>query len=86
MRGTSIARCWVVMMHNGVAAVDWGDGVFLDVLSNEFFAATEKDVSHRALDADLDWLKRIGRVDDYDVNNVYFVLLPEYTGPETAEE
>ena len=28
------------------------------------------------LDSDLDWLKNIGRVDEYDVNNVFFTTLP----------
>ena len=76
MLGTPITRSWVVMMRSGIPAVDWGDGTFLDVLSGEFFHAGEKGVSHRALDSDLDWLKNIGRVDEYDVNNVFFTTLP----------
>ncbi|GAP07434.1 MAG TPA: hypothetical protein DEQ80_00155 [Anaerolinea thermolimosa] len=77
MRGTPVARSWVVWMRNGVIAVDWGDGVFVDILSNQFFEASQAEVSHRAPDADLDWLRSIGRVEDYDVNNVYFIQLPE---------
>lgn len=77
MHGTPVARSWVVWMRNGGIAIDWGDGMFVDILSNQFFEASEADVSHRALDADLDWLRSIGRVEDYDVNNVYFIQLPE---------
>ena len=76
MHGNPVARNWVVMMRSGTPAVDWGEGMFLDILSGEFFQAEEKDVSHRALDSDLDWLKHIGKVDAYDVNNVFFVILP----------
>ena len=65
------------MMHNGTAAIDWGGGQFLDIRTGEFFHAEEKDVCHRALDAGLDWLKRLGRVDEYDGENVFFFGLPE---------
>lgn len=78
MGGTPIGRGWVVMMHNGVAAIDWGGGIFQDAVTGDFFHAAERDVSHRADDLDLDWLKRLGRVDDYDPINVYFYSLPEY--------
>lgn len=64
-------------MRSGTLAIDWGGGQFQDVISGDFFKAVESDVSHRANDADLDWLKHIGRVDDYDATNVYFVGLPD---------
>jgi hypothetical protein len=85
-RGTPVARSWVVMMRRGIPAVDWGAGTYLDILTNQFFVATEKDVSHRALEADLDWLKRIGRIEEYDVNNVYFTKLPNFSREETEKE
>jgi hypothetical protein len=77
MNGTAVGRNWIVMMHNGVAAIDWGSGLFQDVISGEFFNALEAAVSHRASDADLDWLQHIGRVDNYDINYVYFLGLPD---------
>ena len=77
MGGTPIGRSWVVMMHGGAASIDWGGGLFQDVISGDFFKAVEREVSHRATDAELDWLKHIGRVDDYDNTNVYFVGLPD---------
>jgi hypothetical protein len=83
MRGNPIARSWVVMMHSGVPAVDWGGGIYLDILTGQFFKAVEKDVSHRALDSDLDWLKRIGRVEDYDINNVVLTSLPNLNSIES---
>lgn len=77
MGGTPVGRNWIVMMHSGAAAIDWGGGLFQDAVSGEFFNAVEEDVSHRASDADLDWLKRIGRVEDYDASHVYFTGLPD---------
>ena len=65
------------MMRNGTSAIDWGGGQFLDIRTGDFFHADEKDVSHRALDSDLDWLKRLGRVDEYDGENVFFFGLPD---------
>jgi hypothetical protein len=77
MNGTPIGRSWIVMMRNGVTAIDWGGGQFQDTISGDFFMAVESDVSHRAGNVDLDLLSRIGRVDGYDEVNVYFVGLPE---------
>ena len=77
MGGMPIGRSWVVMMHAGAAAIDWGGGLFQDAISGEFFKATEQQVSHSAGDAELDWLKHIGRIDDYDNTNVYFIGLPD---------
>ena len=72
-----IGRNWIVMMHKGIPAIDWGGGMFQDAISGEFFNAAESEVSHRASDAELDWLKHIGRIDDYDIVNVYFIGLPD---------
>jgi hypothetical protein len=77
MGGTPVGRNWIVIMRSGVTAIDWGGGLFQDAMSGDFFNAVEKDVSHRANDSDLDWLKHVGRVDDYDDTNVYFVGLPD---------
>jgi hypothetical protein len=86
VQGIPITRNWVVMMRTGTPAVDWGGGTFLDVLTGQFFQAEEKDVSHRALNSDLDWLKHIGRVEEYDVNDVFFVTLPNLNRSPAEEE
>ena len=77
MGGAPIGRSWVVIMRTGATAIDWGGGQFQDVISGDFFNAAEREVSHRANDSDLDWLKHIGRVYDYDNTNVYFTGLPD---------
>jgi len=75
--GTPVGRPWVVLLRDGTIAVDWGDCLFQDAVSGEFINVTERQVSHRAQDADLDWLMRIGRVSNYDAQQVYFQNLPE---------
>jgi hypothetical protein len=77
MNGTPVGRNWIVMMHNGVTAIDWGDGQFQDAVSGDFFNAVESNVSHRATNANLDWLLQIGRIDDYNDIYVYFIGLPD---------
>lgn len=77
MGGTPVGRNWIVLMQNGVTAIDWGGGMFQDAVSGEFFKAVESNVSHRASNADLDWLEHIGRVDDYNDTFVYFIGLPD---------
>lgn len=66
------------MLRSGAAAIDYSGGVFLDIIQGEFFQAEENMVSHRAQEGELDWLKRLGHVDEYDSLNVYFNNLPEY--------
>lgn len=75
--GTPVGRSWIVVLRNGIVAVDWGDGEFQDAVTGEFLQVSESQVSHRALDGDLDWLAGIGRVSWYDAQQVYFVNLPE---------
>lgn len=75
--GPPIGRAWVVMMRTNILAIDWGGGQFQDIASGEYFHASEMEVSHRAGDTDLDWLKRLGFVQDYDDRMVYFTHLPD---------
>ena len=75
--GTPVGRAWVVMLHNGTIVIDWGDALFQDAYTGDFIQVSEHQISHRALDNDLDWLRRIGRVDGYDAHQVYFASLPE---------
>ena len=77
--GTPVGRPWIVALRNGTIAIDWGDGVFQDAISGDFLKVPEAQVSHRALDADLDWLIRVGRVSSFDAQQVYFLSLPERT-------
>ena len=77
--GTPVGRPWVVMLRDGTVAIDWGVGLFQDAISGDFMRISESRVSHRAQDVDLEWLIRIGRVSDYDAQQVFFLSLPERT-------
>jgi hypothetical protein len=76
-RGTPVNRVWVVVTRSGVVVIDWGDGIFQDVYSGEFLTCAEGDISHHILDDELEMLKRGGKVDYFDANDVYFNNLPE---------
>ncbi len=75
--GIPVGRSWVVMMQSGVLAIDWGDGLYQEAISGDFFNANDSQVSHGAQSGDLDWLQKIGRVLNYSDQMVYFVDLPE---------
>ena len=76
MQGIPITRNWVVMMRSGTPAVDWGRRHVFRRPHRPVLSGGRKRREYRALNSDLDWLKQIGRVEEYDVNNVFFVILP----------
>lgn len=75
--GTPVDRHWVIVLKDGIIAIDWGDGLFQDVRSGEFIPVAEKDISHHVLNEELDWLIKIGRVGSYNASTVNFHSLPE---------
>jgi len=65
-------------MNNGEVIIDWGDNVFQDVYTGEFLKPKNKDFSrHLIQDPQLDYLKKVGIISDYDHSTVYFNSLPE---------
>lgn len=75
--GTPVNRHCVVMLHKGIPVIDWGNGLFQDILSGEFIHGTEADVSHTIQDDELKQLKNVNRIYRYDANIVYVYPLPE---------
>jgi len=75
--GTPINRQWIIALKDGTIAIDWSDNLFQDVRTGDFIAVNEADVSHHVLNEELDWLVRIGRVDSYSRQTVWFASLPE---------
>jgi hypothetical protein len=75
--GTLIHREWVLVLQSGDIVIDWGEGIFQDVRSGEFLRVPEREVSHRADDEIMEWLKRAGRVVRFDAKLVEFANLPE---------
>ena len=77
MGGIPVKRHWVVVLRNGITAIDWGDGLFQDLESGAFFHGSEAQVSHKILDNELEQLKMIGCVYNFDSNTIYIHPLPE---------
>jgi hypothetical protein len=75
--GTPVARGLVFMLNTGEVVVDWGDGRVQDVLTGEFMNYEERNYGGAVQDADLEILKKNGRVAGYDANVVYLKPLPE---------
>ncbi|HOS53742.1 MAG TPA: hypothetical protein PLW25_04300 [Anaerolineaceae bacterium] len=75
--GTPINRQMVIVLKNGIIAIDWGDGLYQDIRTGDFIPVLETDYSHHILNEELDWLIKIGRVISYDKNTVQSQSLPE---------
>ena len=76
-KGTPIGRPWIVILCDGTIAIDWGDGLYQEAISGDFFSLEGDQVIHRAQDYDLDWLVRVGSIGNFDAQNAYFLDLPE---------
>jgi hypothetical protein len=75
--GTAVNRQWIVITREGSFVIDWGDGLFQDLISGEFVPIGEADISHHPTESELDWLMHIDRVSFYDSKTVYIHNLPE---------
>jgi hypothetical protein len=76
--GLAVHRRWVLVLNNGAIVIDWGDGVFQDLLSGEFLRDISLTGSLVIQDEQLEWLKRTGNISGFDESNVYIKSLPEY--------
>lgn len=79
--GTPIDRTWVVVMRDGTIVVDWGEGLYQDINSGEFYNALDAEISHRVTNEELEWLMHINRVSQFDSRTVYLFNLPERPQP-----
>lgn len=76
--GVPVGRQWVFIQNNGEVVIDWGDNLFQDVYTGEFFSSKGKEFSrHLIQDNLLDYLKRTGLITGYDHTTIYFTSLPE---------
>lgn len=75
--GTPVNRNFVVILRNGIPAIDWGDGLFQDILSGDFLHCVEMDVDHTIQDEELDQLVWASRIRSYNSQVVYLYPLPE---------
>jgi hypothetical protein len=75
--GTPVNRSSLVLLKNGIPAIDWGEGRFQDILSGDFLHCTENEIDHTIQDKELDQLILINRVYSYNINTVFLYPLPE---------
>jgi len=75
--GYAINRRLVFILKNGATMVDWGNGWGADMERGEFVQFREQDLSHAVQDDELESLKRMGLVIEYDQSQVYFTYMPE---------
>lgn len=75
--GFAVNRQVVFVLKNGAIVVDWGNGYGADLQRGEFIQLNELDISHAVQDDDLESLKRMGLVTEYNQSMVYFTYIPE---------
>jgi len=75
--GTPIGRHCILILNDGRSVIDWGNGLYQDLVTGEFSPCTEAELSYTALDEDLEALKRAGVVSQYDAGQVFVVGLRE---------
>jgi len=75
--GTPIGRHCVLILKDGRSVIDWGNGLYQDLVTGDFLPSTVAEISYTALDDDLEGLKRAGVVSQYDTDQVFVIGLPE---------
>ena len=73
-----VGRHWVFILNNGDVIIDWGENSFQDVYTGKFLDLKGREFSrHLIQDSQLDYLKKVGIITDYNHSTVYFNSLPE---------
>ncbi len=75
--GIPFSRQYVLVFGDGRIVLDWGDGLYQELETGVFFRGVEVEPNHTIMDEELDWLKRVGRVESYNRTQVFFLNLPE---------
>ncbi len=75
--GIPFNRQYVLVFEDGRVVLDWGEGLLQELETGNFFSSTENQISRSIMDEELEWLKRVGRVEAYNRLQVFFLNLPE---------
>ncbi len=75
--GIPFNRQYVLVFEDGRVVLDWGEGLLQELETGVFFSSAENQVSRSIMDEELEWLKRVGRVEAYNRLQVFFLNLPE---------
>lgn len=76
-----INRHWVIVLNNGDIVIDWGAGIFQDILSGKFLSAIDQTASHAIQDDECSWLQQGGYIQGFDSAQVYVSDLPQQQKP-----
>jgi hypothetical protein len=75
--GLTINRQWISVQRDGAILLDWGDGRAVDLMGGVFVVYNPQLFSHAVQDDELETLKRMGLVSEYDRHNVILTSMPE---------
>ncbi len=75
--GIPFNRQYVLVFEDGRVVLDWGEGLLQELETGNFFSSAENQISRSIMDEELEWLKRVGRVEAYNRLQVFFLNLPE---------
>lgn len=75
--GFAVTRQWISVQRDGTIVLEWGDGRAIDLMRGDFVVYDPNKFSHPIQDDELETLKRMGLVSDYDQRNVYLTSMPE---------
>lgn len=75
--GIPINRQWILALKDGSFVIDWGDGLFQDILTGDFVHGKDFESATHITDDELDLLRRAGRVESFDTRQVFVRSLPE---------
>jgi hypothetical protein len=73
--GTPFNRQFVLVLDDGRVVLDWGDDLFQDIYTGDFTHQLDSIISHVAQDDDLETLKKAGRLERFDRQQVYLLGL-----------
>ena len=75
--GTPISRHCLVVLQDGRFVIDWENTLFQDIRTGEFLHCSEHEVDHLMQDDELELLKRISIITEFDPKHAYVLPLPE---------
>jgi hypothetical protein len=79
--GKPISRYCLVVLQDGRFVIDWENSLFQDIQTGEFLRCSEQEVSHQMQDDELETLRRMGCISEFDGVHAYFYPLPEPNRP-----
>ena len=84
--GFEVNRHWIGVQRDGAIILDWGDGRAVDLIQGIFVKYDPQKFSHAVQNDELETLKRMGMVSDYDDTNVYLTSMPDDVSRKSQEE